>query len=339
VTSYGHIIEALTRHQVMIQRYGGSAVKRALPILRKLARDLAERIEAGGLTDFQAGRSATLESGLRAIIAAATADIGDLMDVGDFARHEADFAATVLGAAVSVDLAPAVTDDALAAVTTRSKMTLVSGDKIKRLTLAEAFDEFADGVGRDAMLVVQSGILEGRTQQQMARGVAELVTTRSRQQAESLVRTATNHIGSIARNTVYAANDDILEGERWLSTLDGRTTVLCAGRDQKLYPLNSRIRPPAHFGCRSLMVPVVKAQYRIEMLGERASKEGPVSNQLTYGGWLRQQSKEFQDDVLGPKRAALFRSGKVSIDRFTDDLGRTLTLDELRAREGLTLAA
>ena len=84
-------------------------------------------------------------------------------------------------------------------------------------------------------------------------------------------------------------------------------------------------------------MPEVKEEYRLGGLGERASMDGPVDNQLTYGGFLRKQSKEFQNDVLGPRRAALFRSGKVKINQFTDDAGRVLTLDELAAREGLTL--
>ena len=236
MTSHG-IIEALVRHQIFIQRYGGSAVKRALPILRQLARDLRDRIEGGRLTEFQAGRAAGLEADIRTLIATATADIEGLLEIDEFTQHEVDFANKVLGAAVAVDLAPAISPDQLRAVTTRSLMTLVSGDNVKRLTLRQAFDEFAQGVGRDALRVVQAGILEGKTQQQMARGVSELVTTRSRQQAESLVRTATNHIGSIARNTVYQANADILEGERWISTLDGRTTLICAAGSLWL-PLN-----------------------------------------------------------------------------------------------------
>jgi hypothetical protein len=72
-------------------------------------------------------------------------------------------------------------------------------------------------------------------------------------------------------------------------------------------------------------------------MGERASMDGPVSNQTTYGGWLKGQSEEFQNDVLGPQRAQLFRSGKVKIDRFTDSNGRVLTLDELSAREGIEI--
>mgnify|MGYP003686093783 FL=1 len=41
--------------------------------------------------------------------------------------------------------------------------------------------------------------------------------------------------------------------------------------------------------------------------------------------------------MLGPRRAALFRSGKLRIDQFVDDMGRSLTLDELAARYDLTM--
>ena len=91
--------------------------------------------------------------------------------------------------------------------------------------------------------------------------------------------------------------------------------------------------------CRSLRVPVVKPEFSIfgNDKGKRASKDGPVSAQLTYSGFLKQQSKEFQNDVLGVERAKLFRSGKVTLSGFVDDMGRTLTLDELRQREGITI--
>ena len=48
---------------------------------------------------------------------------------------------------------------------------------------------------------------------------------------------------------------------------------------------------------------------------------------------LKNQSKEFQVDVLGEKRAKLFRDGNLHLDRFTDSKGNTLTLDELRKKE------
>lgn len=61
---------------------------------------------------------------------------------------------------------------------------------------------------------------------------------------------------------------------------------------------------------------------------------GQVPAQATYNEWLKTQSKGFQDQVLGPTRAEMFRNGDISLDKFVARDGDTLTLDELR-RKGL----
>ena len=337
MAEHDKLLERLVRHQVMVQRFAGSQIKAARPILRQLAKDVRQRIQAADATELQMARLGELERDIRALAAAATDDIQQALDLEDFAVEEAQFAQRLLGAAVSVDLAEGLDLDVVRAITTRRKMRLVSGDKIKSLTIPEMWGEFSESAGRDAMRVVQSGVLEGRTQQQMAREVSQLVSTRSRRQAETVIRTATNGIGGAARDMVYQDNSDIIEGERFLATLDGRTTLTCAGLDQTIHPLGQGPRPPLHYGCRSLRVPVIRPEYRIATQGERASMDGPVSNQTTYGGFLRRQSAEFQDDVLGPTRARLFREGKISIDQFTDDMGRVLSLDQLRQRYDITM--
>ena len=68
---------------------------------------------------------------------------------------------------------------------------------------------------------------------------------------------------------------------------------------------------------------------------ERASMNGPVDAKETYGTWLKRQPDGFQNDMLGKTRAELFRTGQVPIDRFVDDMGRTITLQELAIKEGL----
>lgn len=339
MTSHGKLLEALIRHQIYIQQFGGGQVKRALPILRQLAKDLRARIAAATATEFQMGRMVALERDLREIIVHATTGIQGALELEDFAEQEAGFAARLLASGATVEIRQGFTPEQIRAITTRSKMTLLSGKTQKRLTIREAFDDFAQGVGRDSMRVVQAGVLEGKTTDQMAREVSRLVTTRSRQQAEAVIRTATNHVGATARDEVYRANADILEGERFMAVLDGHTTLTCIKYDalREVYALGQGPQPPLHYRCRSVRIPIVKEEYRLGGLGERASMDGPVDNRVTYGGFLRRQSKEFQDDVLGPRRAALFRSGKVTINQFTDDAGRVLTLDELAAREGLTL--
>ena len=91
--------------------------------------------------------------------------------------------------------------------------------------------------------------------------------------------------------------------------------------------------------CRSTTVPVLKSWADIGIdageIGEgtRASMNGQVPDTLTYDGWLRKQSPEFQDEVLGKAKADLFRGG-LTMDKFVDLKSQhEFTLDELRQRE------
>lgn len=59
---------------------------------------------------------------------------------------------------------------------------------------------------------------------------------------------------------------------------------------------------------------------------------GQVPARTTYEEWLRRQTPEFQNDVLGPARAKLFRDGGLPLDRFVSRKGDELTLDEIRER-------
>ena len=87
--------------------------------------------------------------------------------------------------------------------------------------------------------------------------------------------------------------------------------------------------------CRSTTIPKVKDEFNLgaSVTGKRASvgatggKE--VSAKLTYGGWLKKQRIEFVDEALGVDRSRLFRSGKLTIDKFVDPTGRVYTLTEL----------
>lgn len=96
-----------------------------------------------------------------------------------------------------------------------------------------------------------------------------------------------------------------------------------------------------HFNCRSVSVPVLKSWRELGIdiddmpPGTRASMDGQVPADTTYGQWLSRQSAARQDEILGPERGKLLRSGRVTFERFSDDRGQWLTLDELRAKLGL----
>lgn len=59
---------------------------------------------------------------------------------------------------------------------------------------------------------------------------------------------------------------------------------------------------------------------------------GQVPANTTYQQWLSGQSHEFQDDILGPTRARLFRDGGLKLDRFVSRDGDELTLEQLYQR-------
>ena len=67
---------------------------------------------------------------------------------------------------------------------------------------------------------------------------------------------------------------------------------------------------------------------------ERRAWNADPAEKLTYPQWLKKQSKEVQNEALGPNRAKLWRQGKEEITGFTTRDGRMLTLKELQEREG-----
>jgi SPP1 gp7 family putative phage head morphogenesis protein len=338
MSTQGYILDALTRHQILIQRLAGGQVRESLPILRQMARDIRAALQRQDLTDFQTARLVALQLDIQTVTSAAGVSLRELMtgNMTAFAEYEAQFTQKLLQGAVTVQLA-GVSTVALGEALNTAPMSLVSGKRVVNTTFAGIFDVFASGAAREVMTAVQAGISSGATNTEITRLVMGMVNTRTRAQAEAVIITAANKAGSTARAELYRANADVLKGEEWTSVLDLSTTDVCMGRDGKIYPVGEGPQPPAHYRCRSVRVPVVDDRFAVLREGStRASMQGPVSSKTTYNSWLKSQPSAIQDEVLGVERAKLFRSG-VNVDKFTDDAGRTLTLDELRAMEGITL--
>ncbi len=56
---------------------------------------------------------------------------------------------------------------------------------------------------------------------------------------------------------------------------------------------------------------------------------GQTPVKTTGSQWLKTTDKSFQDDFLGKKQAELFRSGQLTLDKFVDNSGKKLSVDEL----------
>lgn len=157
----------------------------------------------------------------------------------------------------------------------------------------------------------------------------------TKREADAMVRTSLQHVSAQAQQLVMDDNDDIIEGYIWISTLDSRTTQQCRSLDGKFFKPGHGPQPPIHVNCRSTTIPKIKG---VDLLSNttRASKDGQVPAGQSYYEWLKTMPKDFQNDVLGPTRAALFREGGLTAEQFArlnlDKNFQPLTLEEMRKK-------
>lgn len=170
----------------------------------------------------------------------------------------------------------------------------------------------------------------------------------ARKNAAAIVQTSTQTVAAQARRKTMEVNRDIANGIMQVSTLDGHTSLTCiaysgATWDLDYEPIGDNDLPynggvPRHWGCRSAETLIMKTlrEMGIDMdepdPGTRASSSGQISAKTTFADYLKMKGEAYQNEVLGPGRAELFRAGKLSPRDLVDMSGRPLKLSELRAR-------
>ena len=322
------MIDALTRHQILLQRHFKGIYKDIEPLIKKMVKDLNARISSATPAEFE--RLTILRNELNAIINSHIGGISDatIQRLIDFYEYESKFTISLLDketipsyAVLSTGLAP----EAIGAVISTMPIVLDG----KQTTVKSMIKHFGKAQAKNIELAIQTGIASGRTTDDIVRDVMAITNTRTRKQAEAVILTAANATGAKARAAVWDDNSDILQGERYSATLDSRTTVICASLDRNIYPIGTGPQPPLHYRCRSIRVPALKPEYELQYDKGRSSTDGVVSSKTTYSSFLKRQSKEFQDEVLGVERAKLFRSGKLKLDQFVDKSGKLYTLEQL----------
>lgn len=116
-----------------------------------------------------------------------------------------------------------------------------------------------------------------------------------------------------------------IEGFMWAATLDEATCVICDGLDGQYFEAEEfyEIYASSHPNCRCVGIPMIDVE---EFEFVRPTK-------LKYEDWLRRQPMSFQQEILGPARAAMFKRG-MPMKKFVDASGIRYNLSELRNIEG-----
>lgn len=321
-----YLIDAASRHSVFLQRYSARLERQAMSVVSDaLASVIGQIPEDPRKSDIRLIRnySDTLQNAERALI-------DELLDL---VESEAEFDKALLEQVVNADIESVPRETLIRAVDV-TPLEVLPG---QRVTIPSMLSSFTRAKASQVTTLLQAGFTEGKTQQELVRDLREIEPLQ-RHQAASVVRTGTNAISSLSRYQSMLANAELLSGYEWVSTLDGRTSLICMNLDGMVFDFtgNNPV-PPAHFSCRSTIIPKVKPEYDLlsDLEGKRpsvgASGAKQVGAKTTYGGWLRKQPASFQDEALGPARAKLFRQGGLSIGKFVNFDGREYTLDELRA--------
>jgi SPP1 gp7 family putative phage head morphogenesis protein len=267
----------------------------------------------------------------------------------------------------------ALSDDLFAAVNGAPQTFSLTAAKGATITLpngeviTKAFRGIAVDQAERFNQVVRQGLLTGETTPSIAKRligslqfgeeaktVRQLVaaggqaTAVADNQIITLVRTSINQVANTASQQVYEANQDITKKYRYVATLDTRTSAICRALDGQEFEYGKGPTPPSHFNCRSVTVPVIDPDILPpSTTATRASKDGQVPINTTYGKWLKDKMPgETNADVLARQQQALgskapyFRrladkyGPDAAMAKLVRDDGAEVTLEQLRKRYG-----
>lgn len=324
------LIDEIVLHRVGVERYASGRVNDIVRILDDAAEEIEGRLARDLMSIDERGYRMTVETrerlkktlaAINNIIAEGNKVIrADLeLDLKNIAQYEAQFSQRLYSELLSVGANFTVPAPQLlgAIVTTDPFQGAVLGDWAKNME--------ANQKARISR-AINMGLVQGESIRQIVDRLKGFgndgkggVWKTNRQGAEALVRTAVNHTTNRAHMMVLERNPTLFKEYRWISVLDNRTTPLCRSRAGTVYPVTTGPIPPAHWNCRSTIAPIVPG------MDNESHPE--------YDDWLKRQSEETQDDILGKAKAKLFRDGNLTMKQFVNDNGRTLTLEQLKRRE------
>lgn len=174
--------------------------------------------------------------------------------------------------------------------------------------------------------LIRQGVVEGATNSQILQNLRGtkilnyrdgLLGGQTLNQSRSMIRTAVRHVASVAQSQTALANEKEFPQYQWITTLDGRTSEICASLSLQIFPTGEGPLPPAHINCRSAVVYLADEKFAgLDAGGTQASTFGPVPKGQTYYQFTKNQNAKWQDFAIGKTHGKLLRNGGLSADEF-----------------------
>lgn len=343
------ILNAAIRHSIISERYGKGLARKIVALLDAADVDLTDQLEKrlARIADGRDNGPATTRKLSEVIDALRTINSSVYRKLAGVLEAELiDMAAVELdGQAATLERVLPVTVNAVAPTATYLK-TLVTTTPVDGHLLGSWVDNMASNRLRRVEQALRIGMIEGQTVDQLVRRIRGTRAARykdgileiSRRSATTLALTANSTIANAARQEVFKANVKLIDKLKWVATLDSRTSPGCQSKDGQLYEIGKAPACPAHPRCRSIIIPVTVPFNKLGLDASdysptsRASMDGQVPANVTFGDWLKKQPRARVEEIYGKERAELFLSGKVKFADLYKDDGSFYSLAELRRR-------
>ena len=189
------------------------------------------------------------------------------------------------------------------------------------MTMQETVNAYYAGMKRDILNRIRQGRVNGEDLSAVRADINGRLMTKFRNQANSLIATSYQHISSVIQSYIEAM---FYERYRWVAVLDEKTTEICRSRDGKTWRYGKGPIPPAHYNCRSKIVPV-----------EDDNRNIPAS----FYQWLKTQPEEVLTDIVGRQKAQSIIDGMATETQFPKFMNmKQIPLDKFKDKLSLILA-
>ena len=374
------IVAALSQHAAYNYRASSAVVNRINEEIDRLAKELtaslAERLDSLTQAEMQAFLSGKYTTPKLKAMRAEIDGWGVALDQAIKSEWDASALALASYEATYVVETMHKAVDGLPSAKVKAESAL---RKAKQAPLMGQFiDDMLADIASDqktrVLASLRQGIAAGQSNSQIIRalrGTPDLkyqdgLMQAAKRDVERVVRTARNHVSSVAYDEAYDALG--VQMVVRVAALEGRTCVACAALDGKVYK-RSEPKPAAtlHPNCRCQYAPALDGELvgnrpfvralkvkkrdgsnEFRSIGDMSKaqrekaglKVGQTKASTTYSTWFANQGAAYQKEWLGPTRYKLYKEGKMPIERFSDPLkGKEYTLDELRQRDAETFKA
>ena len=202
-------------------------------------------------------------------------------------------------------------------------------------TIQQWFKNLADADTSRIMQQVRQGLTTGTSVETIVRTIrgtkeynySDGILQTSRRSAVTLARTTINGMANNARLKTFVDNADVIDGLKFVATLDHRTSQLCAYYDGKIWKKHEWdkiVVPPLHPACRSTIVAWIEG---MDDVGERPAERENFDD-LAKDEYEQRTGKNWDDLSDTTRKGYRYKEMR----RYEDETGKS-AYKQVSARE------